>query len=91
MKFEWDKAKASENETKYGITFEDACQVFDDPKRVTLPDSLHSSKESRWFCFGLVKGHVATVRFTLRGDAMRIIGAGYWRDGKAYYEKTNQH
>jgi len=31
-----------------------------------------------------------TVRFTIRGDKVRIIGAGYWRRGKAFYEEANQ-
>jgi len=91
MRFEWDNIKAEYNQEKHGITFDDACKAFDDPRRVTLPDSLHSGNEPRWFCFGLVNSHVATVRFTPRGDVIRIIGAGYWRGGKAYYEKTNRH
>jgi uncharacterized DUF497 family protein len=33
---------------------------------------------------------VLTVRFTVRGDRVRIIGAGYWRRGKVFYEKTNR-
>lgn len=27
------------------------------------------------------------VRFTYREDVIRIIGAGYWRRGKAIYEQ----
>ena len=34
-------------------------------------------------------GGILTVRFTRRGEAIRIIGAGYWRKGKAIYEKEN--
>jgi hypothetical protein len=30
-----------------------------------------------------------TVRFTFRGGFIRIIGAGYWRKGKAGYEAEN--
>jgi hypothetical protein len=29
------------------------------------------------------------VRFTVRGDAIRIFGAGYWRKGKKIYEQEN--
>jgi len=35
-------------------------------------------------------GGIMTVRFTIRGDKVRIIGAGYWRRGKAFYEEANQ-
>lgn len=33
---------------------------------------------------------VLTVRFTYRQQTIRIIGAGYWRKGKAIYEQQNQ-
>jgi len=29
--FEWDPDKAETNERKHGISFEDACEVFNDP------------------------------------------------------------
>ena len=29
------------------------------------------------------------VRFTYRGETIRIIGAGYWRKGRRLYEKEN--
>ncbi|MDD5422490.1 MAG: BrnT family toxin, partial [Candidatus Omnitrophica bacterium] len=31
---------------------------------------------------------IVTVRFTRRGNKIRIIGAGYWRKGRKYYEKA---
>jgi hypothetical protein len=31
-----------------------------------------------------------TVRFVIRGDRIRIIGAGYWRKGKLFYEQANR-
>jgi hypothetical protein len=34
-------------------------------------------------------GAVMTVRFTWRSGKIRIFGAGYWRKGKAIYEKAN--
>jgi len=41
-------------------------------------------------CFGAVAGGVMTVRFTWRGDRIRIFGAGYWRKGKRIYEQQNR-
>ena len=41
-------------------------------------------------CLGQVGDGVLTVRFTYRDNVIRIIGAGYWRKGKAIYEKQNQ-
>jgi uncharacterized DUF497 family protein len=49
----------------------------------------HSSAEQRRFCLGIVNGGVMTVRFTVRGTTIRIIGAGYWRKGRRAYESKN--
>lgn len=31
-----------------------------------------------------------TVRFTYRNNKIRIIGAGYWRQGKKVYEENKK-
>ena len=53
-------------------------------------DEGHSRKEPRLFCIGRSHRGIVTVRFTQRGDHIRIIGAGYWRKGRHLYEKTNR-
>jgi uncharacterized protein len=91
--FEWDTRKNEENKLKHGISFELAQYAFDDPNRVITLDYKHSTKkEKRYFCFGLLKGVIITVRFTWRNGIIRIFGAGYWREGRiVYYEKTKIH
>jgi uncharacterized protein len=64
--------------------------AFADPKRVIAEDLQHSESKARYFCFGEVEGGILTVRFTFRGGVIRIFGAGYWRKGKAVYERENQ-
>lgn len=64
--------------------------AFADPRRVIARDETHSQDEDRYFCFGEVDGGVLTVRFTYRACVIRIIGAGYWRKGKAIYERENK-
>ena len=88
--FEWDPDKDSINRRKHGISFLVARRAFWDPHRVIARDLTHSDKEERYFCFGKVEGEVITVRFTYREHTIRIIGAGYWRRGKAAYEKENK-
>jgi uncharacterized DUF497 family protein len=87
--FEWDAAKNHLNRAKHGIGFELAQQAFLDRQRVIAEDIGHGEDESRYFCFGRVEGAVVTVRFTWRNRKIRIFGAGYWRKGKAIYEKAN--
>ena len=53
-------------------------------------DLTHSQTEERFYCFGEVDGGVLTVRFMYRASIIRIIGAGYWRKGKAIYERENK-
>ncbi len=88
--FEWDPAKDNENRFKHGVSFFDAQFAFADPCRVIAEDRAHSREEQRYYCFGEVGEGVLTVRFTYRGKVIRIIGAGYWRKGKAIYERENQ-
>lgn len=85
--FIWDISKEIENVLKHRVNFQTAKQAFLDPKRKIVFDAQHSREEERFFCIGKVNNKILTVRFTHRGEAIRIIGAGYWRKGKIYYEK----
>jgi len=88
--FEWDDRKARENIAKHGVSFELAIRAFEDPKLVLAEDLAHSRTEPRYFAFGRVRGGVLTVRFTVRVERVRIIGAGFWRKGKVFYEQANR-
>ena len=88
--FEWDEIKNTQNLEKHGVSFNEAQYAFADPQRVIIEDLDHGDDEERFFCFGQVQGGIMTVRFTVREDKIRIIGAGYWRKGKKIYEKKNQ-
>jgi uncharacterized protein len=88
-RFEWSLAKDIENQQKHGVAFSRAQTAFADPQRVIARDETHSQVEERFYCFGEVDGGVLTVRFTYRASVIRIIGAGYWRKGKAIYEREN--
>ena len=90
VKFVWGSRKQAANVAAHGVNFEAAKLAFSDPKRVFASDKKHSRAETPFFCFGMVKGRVLTVRFVLRGCDIRIIGAGYWRDGKEIYENQNR-
>jgi len=85
--FEWDEVKNQSNIEKHGVSFEVAITVFDDPDRLTLVDGEHSLVEGRYFCIGKTGAGILTVRFTIRGDKIRIFGVGYWRKGKKRYEE----
>jgi uncharacterized DUF497 family protein len=87
--FEWDDDKDLINRAKHGVHFASAQRAFLDPRRVIAEDLEHIADEERYFCFGRVGDGVMTVRFTYRAHRIRIIGAGYWRKGRAIYERTN--
>ena len=89
-RFDWDADKDAANQQKHGISFARAQYAFADPRRVIAKDITHSQTEQRFYCFGKVDGGVLTVRFTYRASVIRIIGAGYWRKGKAIYERENK-
>ena len=89
-RFDWDTDKDAENQQKHGVSFSRAQNAFADPQRVIAKDITHSQTEDRFYCFGEVDGGVLTVRFTYRASVIRIFGAGYWRKGKAIYERENK-
>jgi uncharacterized DUF497 family protein len=87
--FVWDVHKEKLNILKHGVSFTVAAAVFLDPGRTVVVDEKHQVHEDRYFCMGEVSGRILTVRFTYRENRIRIIGAGYWRKGKEYYEKAH--
>jgi hypothetical protein len=87
MEFEWDEDKNLANIEKHGISFEEAVHAFLDPDRKIRFNTKHSADEIRFYCLGMVGGRVMTVRFTMRGSNVRIIGAGFWREGRKRYEQ----
>lgn len=88
-RFEWDEDKDQDNQKKHGMPFSLAQHAFLDPHRVIVEDKDHSTEEYRYYCIGRVGEGIATVRFTYRGNIIRIYGAGYWRKGRKIYEEQN--
>jgi uncharacterized DUF497 family protein len=87
--YEWDKDKNVANQVKHGVSFEEASQAFEDPHRIFTKDITHSIDEERLYCIGKIARGIVMVRFTYRGNSIRIFGAGFWRRGKELYEQTH--
>ena len=45
--FEWDETKAAENRAKHGVSFEQACEAFDDPFSIAFTDDRYDYGEDR--------------------------------------------
>lgn len=76
MEFEWDPAKARDNERKHGVSFFEACEVFDDDHSSSVRDPDHSVDEDRHLIFGMSKGgKCLVVSYTERGERIRLISA----------------
>ena len=70
--FEWDENKRLYTLKDRGLDFRDVTEVFQN-QHVIL--SARSDTETRFAAVGKHQGHVITVFFTLRGDAIRLISA----------------
>lgn len=77
MRYEWDLKKASTNEDKHGVTFEEAVAIFVDPNVVFELDHAHSFQEERMTAHGRTSGgRLLRVSFTDADEATtRIISA----------------
>ncbi len=76
MDFEWDPAKATANESKHGVTFEEAMTVFGDPLELTISDPDHSMEEFRFVSIGLSGARrLLIVSYTERDEVIRLISA----------------
>lgn len=52
LRFEWHEQKNRLNRKKHGVWFEEAQQVFDDPRALLFFDSEHSTEEDRFILLG---------------------------------------
>ena len=64
--FEWDDAKAAENDAKHGVSFEMATLVFKDPFAIERLDDREKYGEDRFILSGLAKDALLTVVHTER-------------------------
>jgi len=89
--FIWHHRKEEENVRKHGVDFSQASNIFKDPNLLIVEDEHHSGIENRYFAIGRLDQNILTVRFTYRHNAIRIIGAGFWRKGVRLYDKESKH
>lgn len=77
MRFEWDQKKAKANLRKHGVSFEEACTVFDDPNASLSFDREHANAEDRFILQGYSdKVRLLHVSHCYRcGEIVRIISA----------------
>jgi uncharacterized protein len=80
MRFEWDSAKASANERKHAVSFEEAASIFRG-FCMERPDARRDYGEARFIALGVdSNGVVLNVVYTHRGEGIRIISA--WKASK---------
>ena len=76
MRFEWDEDKALKNAKKHQVSFEQAQQVFDDPRAVPFEDLEHSTHhEIRYIMIGMSSIGLLFVSFTYLDEVVRLISA----------------
>lgn len=78
LSFEWDSRKAELNETKHGVSFDEAKTVFYDERALVIPDPDHSKFEERFVIMGMgALSRVLVVVHCLRSNnnVIRIISA----------------
>lgn len=87
--FEWSDEKAARNYAAHDLTFEVACEVFDDPFVIEERDNRGYYGEDRYNALGMVKGRLVIVTYTIRGTKIRLISArkAESHERRRYHEK----
>jgi uncharacterized DUF497 family protein len=61
VRFDWDEVKNLSNQRKHdGVSFQEACQVFQDPLHISAPDRIENG-EQRWQAIGAVRNVMILV------------------------------
>ena len=87
--FEWDQAKATSNQKKHGVSFEEARSIFYDEFAVQFFDDENSGSEDRFLMLGFSdEARLLIVCHCERenGNVIRIISArkATKKEGKYY-------
>ncbi len=90
--FEWNDTKNIGNQTKHGISFEEAQTVFFDESAIEFDDPDHSIDEERFLLLGFSQSlSVLVVCHCYRGDdsVIRIISArkATKKEQKVYFRR----
>ena len=77
MRFEWDENKNRINQSKHGVSFEEAMTVFYDEQALLEYDELHSADEDRFRILGCSSsGNILLVVHCVREETViRIISS----------------
>ena len=71
MRFEWDPLKSATNNTKHGMDFETARDLWRDDNRVEI--HVPYSDEERFVIVGKLNNKHWTAVYMMRGSKIRII------------------
>jgi uncharacterized DUF497 family protein len=78
LRFDWDPAKARQNERKHGVSFTEAETAFADEHGWLLDDPEHSTEEERFVLLGLsasLRLLVVVHCYREADDVIRLISA----------------
>ena len=92
--FEWNPEKNRINQTKHGVSFEDAVRVFDgEDEALELFDEQRSDHEERFITIGPIQGGLVLVVWTeLVDDIVRVISARWATPGeRRLYRRHMDH
>ncbi len=71
MEFEFDPEKSAGNKIKHGIDFDEAQELWSDPRLVEIP--VKTSDEPRYLVIGKISEKYWSAVVTYRGEKTRII------------------
>ena len=94
LRFEWDVAKASANQRKHRISFDEAQEVFFDDHALLMADPDHSTAEDRFVILGLSRRSrllVVCHCYRQSDEVIRLISArrAGTHERRQYFQRWN--
>jgi uncharacterized DUF497 family protein len=95
VKVEWDEAKNLANQTKHGVSFEEAQELFaSGSDYLEIFDEAHSDFEERFIAIGPITRGLVLVVWTARDDdeSIRLISTRWANDREQalYHSYTDE-
>jgi uncharacterized DUF497 family protein len=93
VKVTWDETKNLANQSKHGVSFEEATALFETGDYLEIFDEAHSEDEERFIAIGPIRRGLVLVVWTEQDEETTRIISARWatKRERAHYQAFKEH